>query len=315
MRPFWIIFLLSLAGNAIAQTYPSKPIKIVVGYPPGGSGDFTARMEADELSKNLGVSVVVENKPGAGGTIAGAFAAKQPADGYTLYNHGPMAVDRLLYKLSYDDKDFVPIIKFATGPTVIVVNNNVPVRNLKELLDYAKANPGQLFNAQAGIGSAPNMAAALFESVSGVHFTPVQFKGGGPAAQSVIAGDTHVAFSTAPTVMGFIKAGRVRPIAVTMKQGSPSVPGIPGTIEAGLPDYEYTFWFGLYAPAGTPMPIVRRIHEAAVKGLAKADVRDKIAVQGMDPTPSASPEAFAADIKAEAPILEKLVRESGQKIE
>ena len=311
----WVFALIFLAGNALAQSFPSKPIKIVVGYPPGGSGDFTARMEADELSKNLGVSVVVENKPGAGGTIAGAFAAKQPADGYTLYNHGPMAVDRLLYKLSYDDKDFVPIIKFATGPTVIVVNPSLPINNLKELLDYAKANPGKLFNAQAGIGSAPNMAAALFEAVSGVHFTPVQFKGGGPAAQSVIAGDTNVAFSTAPTVMGFIKAGRLRPIAVTMKQGSPSVPGIPGTIEAGLPDYEYTFWFGLYAPAGTPMPIVRRIHEAAVKGLAKADVRDKIAVQGMDATPSASPEAFAADIKAEAPILEKLVRESGQKIE
>jgi tripartite-type tricarboxylate transporter receptor subunit TctC len=301
--------------TASAQTFPVKPIKIVVGYPPGGSGDFTTRLIADEMHKSLGVSVVAENRPGAGGTIAGAFAAKAPPDGYTLYNHGNFAVDKLLYKLPYDDKDFIPVTKIATGPTVICINPGVPIRSLKELIEYAKANPGKLFNAQAGFGSAPNMAAALFESMAGVRFTPVQFKGGGPAAQSVIAGDTQIAFSTAPTVMGFIKAGRLRALAVTMKRGSPSVPGIPGTIEAGLPDYEYTFWFGLYAPAGTPAPIVKRLHEAAVKGLAKAEVQEKLAIQGMDPTPSASPEAFAADIRAEAPGLEQLVRDSGAKVE
>ena len=312
----FVLFAAALAAfTAEAQNFPAKPVKIVVGYPPGGSGDFTTRLIADEMSKNLGVAVVAENKPGAGGTIAGAFVAKAAPDGYTLYNQGNMAVDRALYKLAYEEKDFVPIGKIATGPTVICVNPGLPITTLKELMDYAKANPGKLFNAQAGFGSAPNMAAALFEAISGVHFTPVQFKGGGPAAQSVIAGDTHVAFSTAPTVMGFIKAGRLRAVAVTAKKGSPSVPGIPGTIEAGLPDYEYTFWFGLYAPAGTPAPIVKRLHEAMVKGLAKPEVREKIAIQGMDATPSASPEAFAADIREEAPVLEKLVRESGQKVQ
>ena len=315
IRAAVLVVLAMLGLQAGAQSYPSKPIKIVVGYPPGGSGDFTTRIAADELSKALGVSVVAENKPGAGGTIAAAFVAKAPADGYTLLNANNFAVDRALYKLAYDDKDFVPVIKIATGPTVICVNDNVPVKSLKELIDYAKANPGKLFNAQAGYGSAPNMAATLFEAVAGVKFTPVQFKGGGPAAQSVLAGDTHIAFSTAPTVMGFIRAGRLRPLAVTMRNGSPSVPGIPGTIEAGLPAYEYTFWFGLYVPAGTPAAVVRRLHEAMAAGLAKQDVKEKIAIQGMDATPSASPEAFESDIRAEAPMLERLVRESGARVE
>jgi tripartite-type tricarboxylate transporter receptor subunit TctC len=299
-----------------AQTYPAKPLKIVVGYPPGGSGDFLTRIIADEMSKNLGVAVVAENKPGAGGNIAADFVAKSPADGYTLLNGNNHAINRALYKtLTYDDKDFIPVSKVATGPTVICVKIASPIKTLRELIDYSKANPGKLFNAQAGYGSAPNMAAALFESVAGVRFTPVQFKGGGPAAQSVLAGDTDIAFSTAPTVMGFIRAGRLRPLAVTMKHGSPSVPGIPGTIEAGLPEYEYTFWFGLYVPAGTPMPVVKRLHEAAAKGLAKPDVKEKIALQGMDATPSESPEAFASDIRQEAPGLEALVRQSGAKVE
>jgi tripartite-type tricarboxylate transporter receptor subunit TctC len=312
-----LFLLLVLVGlQAGAQSFPSKPIRIVVGYPPGGSGDFLTRIAADEMSKSLGVSVIAENKPGAGGNIAAELVARSPADGYTLLNGNNHAINRALYKtLTYDDKDFIPVSKVATGPTVICVNVNSPITSLKELIDYARANPGKLFNAQAGYGSAPNMAAALFESVSGVKFTAVQFKGGGPAAQSVLAGDTHIAFSTAPTVMGFIRAGRLRPLAVTMRNGSPSVPGIPGTIEAGLPAYEYTFWFGLYVPAGTPPAVVRRLHEALGKGLAKADVREKIAVQGMDATPSPTPEAFDADIRAEAPILERLVRESGAKVE
>jgi tripartite-type tricarboxylate transporter receptor subunit TctC len=151
--------------------------------------------------------------------------------------------------------------------------------------------------------------------VAGVKFTSVQFKGGGPAAQSLLAGDTQVLFGTAPTVMGFIRAGRMRPLAVTTRLASPSVPGIPGAEEAGLPGYEFTFWFGLFVPAGTPPAAVKRLHEAAVKGLAKQEVKEKIALQGMDAAPSASPEAFEAEVRAEAPMWEKLVRESGAKVE
>jgi tripartite-type tricarboxylate transporter receptor subunit TctC len=228
-------------------------------------------------------------------------------------HHG---VNLAMYKNpGYREKDFAAITKIATGPTVLVVNRDQPFRDLKDLIAYARANPGKLFAASAGYGSAPNLAAVVFQSVAGVQFTQVQFKGGGPAAQSVLAGDTQLAFSTAPTVMGFIRAGRMRALTVSMRKGSPSVPGIPGSEEAGLPDYEYTFWFGLYVPAGTPAPILRRLHDAATQALVKPQVREKIAIQGMDATPSASPEAFEADIRAEAPAIARMIRDSGAKVE
>ena len=303
--------------GAWAQGYPSKPVKIIVGYPPGGSGDFLTRLIADEMGKALGVAVVAENRPGAGGNVAADAVARAPADGYTVLNAPHHSINLALYKsTTYEHKDFIPVTKIATGPTVICVNsNNAEIKSLKELIDYAKANSGKLFVASAGYGSAPHLAYAIFESVAGVKFTAVQYKGGGPAAQSLIAGDTAVMFATAPTVMGFVRAGRLRALALSKRDASPAIPGIPGAEAAGLPGYEYAFWFGLYVPAGTPAPVVRRLHEAAVAGLAKQEVKDKIAIQGMDATPSASPQAFDADIKAEAPMLERVVRESGAKVE
>jgi tripartite-type tricarboxylate transporter receptor subunit TctC len=316
LRLIGLLFGLAFALNALAQAYPSKPLRIVVGFPPGGSGDFLTRVIADEMSKNLGVAVVAENRAGAGGNVAAEHVAKAAPDGYTVLNAPHHSINLALYKTSgYDHKDFVPVIKIATGPTVICVNGTVQAKNLQELIEFAKANPGKLFVASAGYGSAPHMAYAVFESVAGVKFTAVQYKGGGPAVQSLIAGDTNVMFSTAPTVMGFIRAGRVRALAVSKREASPAIPGIPGAEAAGLPGYESTFWFGLYVPAGTPAPVVRRLYQAAVAGLAKQEVKDKIALQGMDATPSASPEAFDAEIKAEAPILERIVRESGAKVE
>jgi tripartite-type tricarboxylate transporter receptor subunit TctC len=285
----------AISSLALAQSYPTKPIRIVVGYPPGGSGDFTTRLIADELGKELGATIVVENKPGAGGSIASEFG---------------------LYKnLAYDDKDFIPICRVAVGTTILVVPNNSPFNSAKELIAFAKANPGKLFSASAGFGSAPHLASVGFETAAGVKFTTIQFKGGGPASQSLLAGDTQVMFATSPTVMGFIKGGRMRPLLVTVPKGSPSIPGIPGGDEAGVPGFESTFWFGLYAPAGTSMEIVRRLHAAAAKGLAKQEIRDKIAQQGMDASPSASPEAFAAEIRAEAPMWERVIRESGAKVD
>ena len=301
---------------AVAQGYPTKPIRIVVGYPPGGSGDFTTRIIADEIGKELGTSIIVENKPGAGGSIASEFVAKAAPDGYTILNQGNHAINKNLYKnLAYDDKDFIPVCRVAVGTTIMVVSNNSPFNSAKDLIAFAKANPGKLFSASAGFGSAPHLASVGFEAAAGVKFTTIQYKGGGPASQSLIAGDTQVMFATSPTVMGFIKGGRMRPLLVTLPKGSPSIPGIPGGNDAGVPGFESTFWFGLYVPAGTPMDIVRRLHAAAAKGLAKQEVRDKIALQGMDASPSASPEAFAAEIRAEAPMWERVIRESGAKVE
>lgn len=320
MKPILIALLLAasaLAVGAGAQSYPARPIKLFVGYPPGGSGDFLTRIIADELSKNLGVAVVTENRPGAGATLASDIVAKAPADGYTLLNSSHQAVNKALYKtLAYDpDRDFAAITQVATGPVIICVNNDVPVKNLKELIAYAKANPGKLFSAASGNGSAPHLGAVQFESVAGVRFTTVQFKGGGPASQSLIAGDTQVMFATPPTVMGFIHSGSMRALAVSTRLASPAIPGIPGAEEAGLPGYDYKFSFGLYAPAATPQSVIRQLFAAAVKGLAKPGVREKIALQGMEAAPSASPEAFTAALRAEAPMWERLVRDSGAHLE
>lgn len=315
MRAFAIAALILFSAAAAAQGYPNKPIRLVVGYPPGGSGDFTTRLIADELSKDLGVAVIVENKAGAGGSIASEFVARSVADGYTLLNQGNHAINKSLYKdLGYDQKDFSPVCRVAIGTTILVVNNDTPFKSLQELVTYAKANPGKLFSASAGFGSAPHIASVAFESAAGIKFTTIQFKGGGPASISLLAGDTQVMFATSPTVTGFIKGGRMRPLVVSMRKGSPSIPGIPGSEEAGVP-FESTFWFGLYAPAGTSPEIVKRLHAAAAKGLAKPEIRDRIAQQGMDASPSASPEAFAAEIAAEAPAIERSIRESGAKVE
>src|SRR5438477_12124311 len=283
-----IRFVSLLAGGvfaicALAQSYPNKPIKIVVGYPPGGSGDFLTRMAADELTKELGVPAVVENKPGAGGNIAHEFVARSPNDGYTILNAGHMEINRALYKtLSYDpDKDFAAVTRIATGPTLVCVNNSVPVKDLRELIAYAKANPGKLFNASAGYGSSPHLAAVLFEAVAGVKFTHVQFKGGGPATQSLLAGDTQVNFATAPTVMGFVRAGRIRALAVSSRHASPAVPRIPGAEEAGLPGYDFRFWFGLFVPAGTPAAALARLHGATLKRRPQPDLPGQTALQGL----------------------------------
>jgi tripartite-type tricarboxylate transporter receptor subunit TctC len=316
-RPLLAIVAMVVSLAALAQPYPNKPIRLVVGYPPGGSGDFLTRLAADELTKELGVPVIVDNRPGAGGNIAHDLVAHSPADGYTVLNATHMAINRALYKsLTYDpDKDFAAVTRIATGPTVICVGNNLPVKDLRQLIAYAKQNPGKLFHASAGYGSAPHLASVLFESVAGIKFTHVQFKGGGPATQSLLAGDTQVNFATAPTVMGFVRAGRVRALAVSSRHASPAVPGIPGAEEAGLPGYDFTFWFGLFVPAGTPHAAIERLHAAMVKGLAKPEVRDKIALQGMDATPSATPAAFEAEVKKETPYWEKLVHDSGAKVE
>lgn len=311
------IAALALSLSAFAQTFPTKPIRMVVGYPPGGSGDFLTRLLADEMGKELGVTVLPENRPGAGATIASEAVAKSAPDGYTVLNSTHHAINKALYKrLPYDpDRDFSPVTRVATGPLVIVVNNSVPIHSLKELIAYAKANPGKLFNANSGNGSSPHLAAVQFMSVAGVDFTTVQFKGGGPAAQSLLAGDTQVMFATPPTVLGFIRAGRMRAISITTRANSPSVPGIPSTAEAGLPEYDASFSFGLYVPAGTPAAAIKRLHEAAVKGLVKPEIREKIAHQGMDATPSKSPEAFESENRVEAPMWERVVKDSGARVE
>ena len=318
---FWLaIFscmVFSLPSIGLAQSYPSRPIKLIVGYPPGGSGDFVSRVTAEAMSRELGVTVIVENRPGAAGVIASDAVAKAPGDGYTLLNAGTPAVLKALYKkLPYNpETDFIPVSLAAVGAMIICVNNDLPVKNLAELAAYAKANPGKLNSAASGNGSAPHLASARFEIVTGGKFTTIQYKGGGPAAVALMSGETQVMFATAPTVLGFIKANRMRAIAVTTALPSPSIPGVPGAKQAGLDGYDEDYSFGLYAPTGTPPEIVKRLHEAALKGLSRTEVREKIALQGMDSAPSKSPEAFREALLSESKNVEQRVRQTGARLE
>jgi len=302
-----------VAAGTSAQVFPARHVRLVVGFAPGGSGDFLTRLLADEMSKDLGAAVVTENRAGAAGTVAAATVAKASADGYTVLNGAPLAINKALYKtLAYDsDKSFTPVTNVADGPHIIVVNNALPVKNLEELIARAKDSPGKLFMADAGSGSSTHLAGVQFMSVAGVQFTTVHYNGGGPAAQSLVAGDTQVMFATVPSVIGFIRGGRVRALAITAHSASSAIPGIPGAVEAGLAGYASYSSFGLYVPAGTPAPVVRRLHEAAVKALSKPEVREKIASQGYVAAPSRSPEAFEAKLFEEAPMWERVVRESG----
>lgn len=300
-----------------AQSFPNQPINVVIGYSPGGSADFVARLMAKEMANELNVPLVVENKPGAGGNIANAFVARAAPDGYTVLLSSHLAVNKILYpSSSYDpDTDFTAVTRLTNSPLLVLVKNDLPVKDLKELVSYAQTRSTPLFNASAGFGSAPHLASALFESVTGVKFDSIQYKGGGPAAVSLMAGETDVLFAVPPTVMGQVKAKRMRALAITKAQASLAVPDIPGAEEAGLPGYEYTFWYGLFVPSGTPDQVVERLHKAAVAVLAKPDVKQQLRDQGMDVVPSASPQSFSADIKAEASTLEAMLQSLGAKVE
>ena len=313
-----LTFLFIFGSCCIAQNqFPDRPIRLIVGYPHGGAADFVARVTADQLSKEIGVSVIVDNKPGAGGAIAADLTAKSAADGYTISMSGPHAQIKALYpKMALDlEKDSVPITNLATGAMIICTNPQVPYKNLKELIAYAKSNPDKIFNAASGNGSTPHLASALFSSIANVKFSTIQFKGGGPAALSTISGDTQIMFATPPTVMGFIKNGSLKALAVTSAKLSPAIPGIPGALESGLAGYNATFSYGLYAPIGTPNEIIQKIFQASQKAMALSSVKEKLASQGMDVTLSKSPEQFMAQLKTEAPLLMEAVKISGAKIE
>ena len=313
-----VLALACAAAFAAAQPFPAGPVRIVIGYPPGGSADTTSRVLADEMTRDLGVTVLVDNRPGAGTTIASEAVARARPDGHTLLFNWHQSVPKALLndKLPYDpERDFTPVSRIATGSTILVVHPSLPARTLKEFIALARAQPGRINAASGGFGSASHMAMAHFAAATNVKLTQVQYKGGAPASQSILVGETQMMFAAPPTVLGLIKAGRLRALVVSMRRGSPSVPGIPGSEAAGVPGFEFAFWFGLFAPAGTAVPVVRRLHQSAALTLAKREVRARIELTGMDPTASASPESFAAEIVAEAPKLERLIRDLGARIE
>jgi tripartite-type tricarboxylate transporter receptor subunit TctC len=314
----WIFCVgLFSALSALAQSYPNKPIRFVVGYPPGGSGDFVTRTVGEAIAAELGQSAVIDNRPGAAGNLASEIVLKAPADGYTLLVGSNPYINKALYKkLPYDiEKDFQPVTLLANGPMVIAVNNSLPVNSIRELIAYAKKNPGKLNFASSGNGSAPHMAGVLFNSVSDLDILHIPFKGGAPAVQSVIAGDTQVIYGTSPVVLPQVRGGRIRALAITTQEKSGAIPGIMGMKEAALPDYDISFSFGLYAPSAMRAEDIKKVFDAAVKVLKRPDIRDKLATQGMDPAPNASPAEFQAQNLKDAPMWAKLVVDSGAKVD
>lgn len=303
---------------ALAQTPPAGTLRLIIGYPPGGSADFTARIVADEMGKDLGQAVIVDNRPGAGTMIASDAVAKARPDGQTILLNWHQSIVKALMteKLPYDpERAFTGIGRIATGANVLVVNSSVQVKDAADLISQMKAQPGKFNAASGGYGSSPHLALAAFEQAAGVKFNTVHYKGGGPAVQSILAGDTQVLFASWPSVQSFVAAKRLRPLLVTTRRGLASVPGVPGADEAGVAGFESSFWFGLFAPAGTPQPVLARLHQALGTALAKAEVRAKISGGGMEVTPSISPQAFSAEVAAEAPHLERLMQVLGARVE
>jgi tripartite-type tricarboxylate transporter receptor subunit TctC len=315
-----IAFLaLLFATQALAQPYPSKPIRLVVGFPPGGAADFVSRAFQEPLGRALGQPIVVENRPGAGSSIAAEHVAKSAPDGYTVLIASPSSIlvnPLLSPKAGFQPlKDLVPVGKVSSSPLILSVNPAVGVGSVQELIAHAKKNPGKLNYATSGNGSAPHMAAVLFLRLAQVDIVHVPFKGGAPAVQSVLAGDTQLAFATPPSVLPLVQAGRLRALAITSKTATPLIPGVPGMAEAGLPDYEIGFWYGFFVPAGTPADVVRRLFEATSQVLKAPETARILAREGTEAAGSGSPEEFGRFLAEDAKLWARLVQESGAKAE
>ncbi|HEV8095547.1 MAG TPA: tripartite tricarboxylate transporter substrate binding protein [Burkholderiales bacterium] len=318
---FWRLIaaaVLSAAAGALQaqSSFPSRPIKLVVGFAPAGAADFVARTLGEPLSRALGQPIVIDNRPGAGSSIAAEYVARSAPDGYTLLIASPSSilVNPLLMKLGYDAKrDLVPVTKVTSSPLVVAANPAVGATTLKELIEVAKRQPGKLNFASSGNGAAPHLAAVLFMKLAGVEMVHVPYKGGGPAVQSVLAGETQLSFATPPSVLPLVQAGRLRALAVTSRNRTPLVPGVPGMEEAGLPDYEISFWYGFFLPAGTAREIVQKLYQETSKVLALPEVGKALAREGTEVSGSRSPEEFAAFIAEDAKLWTRLVKDSGAK--
>ena len=309
--------LLAAAGALQAQPFPNRPIKLVVGFAPAGAADFVARTLGEPLSRGLGQPIVIDNRPGAGSSIAAEYVAKSAPDGYTVLIASPSSIlvnPLLMPKLGYDAKrDLIPVSKVSASPLVVAINPSVGAATLRELIETAKRQPGKLNFASSGNGSAPHLAAVHFMRLAGVEMVHVPYKGGGPAVQSVLAGDTQLSFATPPSVLPLVQAGRLRALAITSRNGTPLVPGVPGMAEAGLPDYEISFWYGFFVPAGTPREVVQKLYQETSKALASPEVGKSLAREGTETSGSKSPEDFAAFIAEDAKLWARLVKDSGAK--
>ena len=306
-----------LATSVAAQDYPSRPIRVIVPFSPGGAVDGPMRVVAQELGKRLGQAVTVENKPGAGATIGTEIVAKSPPDGYTLLLASQTnAISGALYKqLSYDPvEDFAPISLIGREPGVLVVSPSLPVTTFQEFIAYAKARPGQLDYASSGNGSGQHLFAALLWSRTGVTLNHVPYKGSGQATTDLLGGRIPVSIPGTAGMVGHIKAGKLRPLAVTGARRSPQLPDVPTLQEAGVAGYEAYVWMGLLAPKGTPPGVIERLHRALLEALRSDEVRTYMATAGIEIVGS-TPAEFGAFFRSERELWGRVVRDTGVKIE
>ena len=307
-----------IATVASAQSYPNRAIRLVVPFPAAGTTDILARAAAQKLTEAFGQSVVVDNRPGAGGNIGSDLVAKSAPDGYTLLmgTVGTHAINPSLYsKMPYDHvKDFVPVVLVAGVPNVLVVHPALPVNSVADLIKLAKDKPGQINFASSGSGTSIHLSGELFKTMAGVDITHIPYKGSSPALTDLIGGQVQIMFDNLPSALPQIKAGKLRAIAVTSLKRAPVLPDVPTISESGLPGFEASSWFGVLAPAGTPAPIVARINAEVNKWLQSAEAREKLLSQGAEAA-GGSPEQFANHIRAESEKWAKVVKASGAKVD
>ena len=316
--------LLALAAalgcaSAVAQGYPSRPVRLIVPYPPGGPLDIMARAIGQKLTEAWSQPVVVDNRAGAGGNIGADLVAKSPADGYTLLMGAVAthAINPSLYaKMPYDPvKDFAPVALVAQVPNILVVNPSVPARSVPDLIELARARPGYLNFGSGSTGSTGHLAGELFNTMAGVKMVHIPYKGGAPAMADLLAGQVQLMFDNLANALPHVKAGRLRALAVTTLARSPAVPELPTIAESGLPGFDLTTWFGIMVPAGTPADIVAKLNAEIVRALNAKDMRERLEKMGAEVPADNTPEHFAAFIRSEAAKYAKVVKQSGAKVE
>lgn len=311
--------VLPALSTAHAQTFPTKPISLIIPFPPGGPTDAMARTLAAEIKGNLGQPVIVENRAGAGGNIGADFVARAPADGHTLLfgTSGPLAINSSLYrKISYDPvTSFAPVIQVGHLPNILVVNPAVPAKDVRELIAYAKANPGKLSYASSGNGASSHLAGVLFNGIAGTDLQHVPYKGTGPALNDLLGGQVSMSFTDVLTALPYIKAGKLRALGIATAQRSQALPDLPTLAEQGVTGYDVSVFFGIVAPAGTPPETIAKLNKAFADALATPKVKQLFASQGLEPAADGSPQQLGRFIVSETAKWKDVVKKSGAQLD